>query len=169
VDVNAPAATAPFLAAVALLGGAGLAKLWRPDDTAGALRVAGLPSHRHLVRAGAALEVAIAAGAVAAPGRFTGSLVAVAYLAFSAFVAIALLRRWPIASCGCFGRADARPGFWHLVLDAGATVAACSWAVDAPAHLGSLFVRSPGLGLVSAVIAGLAYAVWTNPLDRLTA
>jgi len=167
--VNAPAATAPFIAAVVLLGAAGLAKLWRPDDTSGALRAAGLPSHRQLVRAGALVEMAIASAAVIAPGALTGSLVAVAYVTFTAFVATALLKRWPLASCGCFGRPDSRPGFWHLLLDAGATTAAVWWAVQAPGHLGSLFVRSPGLGLVSVVIAALAYAIWTNPVDRARA
>lgn len=167
--MNAPAVAAPFLAAVALLAGAGLAKLWRPDDTAGALRVAGLPSHRQLVRAGAAVEVTVASVAVAVPGALTGGLVAAAYFAFTGFVAIALVKRWPLASCGCFGRQDARPGFGHLLLDAGATLVALLWAVRPPAQLGPLFVRSPGLGPVSVVIAGLAYAVWTSPLERVGA
>ena len=167
--MNAPAVTAPFLAAVALLAAAGVAKLWRPDDTAGALRVAGLPSHRRLVQAGAIVEVVIGLGAVTAPGPLTGGLVAVAYLGFTGFVATALVKKWPLASCGCFGRQDARPGFWHLLLDAGATAAAVLWAIRAPAHLGSLFVRNPALGLTGVVIAGLAYAVWTNPLDRVDA
>ena len=165
--MNAPAVTAPFLAAVALLAAAGAAKLWRPGDTAGALRVAGLPAHRNLVRAGAGGELAIAVAAVLAPGPLTGGLVAAAYAGLTLFVATALVRQWPIASCGCFGRPDSRPGFMHLLLDAGATVAAVCWAVRAPAHLGHLFVRSPGLGVVSAVIAGLAYAIWTNPLERV--
>jgi hypothetical protein len=167
--VIAPATTAPFIAAVALLAVAGAAKLWRPDDTAGALRVAGLPAHRQLVRAGALVELAIAVAAVIAPNALTGGLVAVAYAAFTAFVATALVKKWPLASCGCFGRPDSRPGLGPLLLDAGATVAAAGWAVRAPAHVSSLFVRSPGLGLVSVVIAGLAYAIWTNPLDRVRA
>ena len=167
--MNAPAVTAPFIAAVVILAVAGGAKLWRPDDTVGALRVAGLPPHRQLVRAGAGVELAIAVAAVLAPGTVTGGLVALAYAAFSAFVATALVKRWPIAACGCFGRPDARPGFGHLLLNAGATVAAVWWAVRAPTHLGSLFVRSPALGLVSVVVAGLAYAIWTNPVDRLRA
>ena len=167
--MNAPAATAPFIASVVLLGAAGLAKLWRPDDTSGALRVAGLPSHRQLVRAGALLEIALALAAVIAPGALTGALVAAAYFTFTAFVATALVNRWPIASCGCFGRPDSRPGFGHLLLDAGATAAAVWWAVGAPGHLSSLFVRSPSLGLVSAVIAALAYAIWTNPVGRAPA
>ena len=113
--------------------------------------------------------MAIALAAVITPGVLTGSLVAVAYFIFTAFVATALLKRWPLASCGCFGRPDSRPGFWHLLLDAGATAAAVGWAVRAPGHLGSLFVRSPGLGLVSVVIAAFAYAIWTSPVGRAPA
>ena len=167
--MNAPAVTAPFLAAVTLLAAAGAAKLWRPGDTAGALRVAGLPAHRQVVRAGAVVELAVAVAAVIAPGRLTGGLVALIYAGFTAFVATALAKQWPLASCGCFGGQDSRPGFMHLLLDAGATTAAVWWAVGAPAHLGHLFVRSPGLPLVSVVIAGLAYAVWTNPIDQVRA
>lgn len=165
-----PAVAAPFLAASVALVGAGMAKLWRPDDTARALRVAGLPHHRRLVRAGAAAEAAVGAAALAVPGPLTGGLVAAAYAAFAVFVATALVKGWPLSSCGCFGRPDARPGYPHLLLDAGAVVAAACWARGAPGRIGTLFVHSPWhggpLALVSAVIAGLAYLVWTNPLER---
>lgn len=147
-----------------------MAKLYRPDDTARALQVAGLPGHRRLVRAGAAGEVAVAVAAVAAPGPVTGALVAAVYLAFAGFVGVALVRGWPLSSCGCFGRPDARPGYQHLLLDAGAAAVAGWWARRAPSRIGAVFVHSPGhglpLGLVAAVIAGLAYLVWTNPLHR---
>lgn len=166
----APAVTAPFLAAAAVLAGAGVAKLRRPDDTARALVIAGLPGHRRLVRVGALAEMAVGIAAVAAPGPLTGSLVAAAYAGFSLFVATALVRGWPLSSCGCFGRPDARPGYPHLVLDAGATVAAVWWAAVAPGRIGPLFVHAPWhggpLALVSVVIAGLAFLVWTNPLER---
>lgn len=169
--MSAPAVAAPFLAASVLLAGAGAAKLWRPDDTARALLAAGLPGHRRLVRAGAAAEVAVGVAAVAAPGSVTGGLVGAAYGAFACFVAAALVKGWPLSSCGCFGRPDARPGYPHLLLDAGAAVVAVWWAVAAPGRIGPLFVHSPWhgvpLGLVSLVVAGLAYLVWTNPLARV--
>lgn len=162
--------TAPFLAAAVVLAGAGAAKLARPDDTARALQIAGLPHHRRLVRAGAAAEVLLGVAAVAAPGRVTGGLVAAAYAGFSVFVAVALLRRWPLSSCGCFARPDTRPGYAHVALNAGAAAVAAWWAGVAPGRIGPLFVRGPWhggpLALVSLVIAGLAYLVWTNPLER---
>jgi len=163
-----PAVAAPFLAASFMLAAAGAAKLHRPDDTARALLAAGLPGHRRLVRAGAAAEIVVGVAAIARPGPVTGALVAAAYAAFTAFVATALVRGWPLSSCGCFGRPDARPGYLHLVLDAGAVAAAVAWAVAGPSRIGPLFVRSPWhglpLALVTLVIAGLAYLVWTNPL-----
>jgi hypothetical protein len=176
--LSAPAATAPFLAGAAVLAVAGAAKLWRPDDTARALQVAGLPGHRRLVRAGAAVELVVGGAAVAAPGRWTAALVAAAYAAFTGFVAVALAKKWPLSSCGCFGRLDARPGYPHLLLDAGALIAAVLWAVEGSTRSGGPFVQSLfgptpwhglPLGLVTVVIAGLAYLVWTNPVARTRA
>ena len=165
-----PAATAPFLASSLVLAGAGLAKLRRPDDTARALHIAGLPSHRRLVRIGAGAELLLGGAALAFPGPVTGALVAAAYAAFSVFVALALVKRWPLSSCGCFGRPDTRPGLQHLALDLGGTAAGMIWAAGSPGRLGPLLNASPWhggpLGLVTVVIAGLAYLVWTNPTGR---
>jgi hypothetical protein len=40
--------------------------------------------------------------------------VAAIYLAFAGFVAYALVRKIPIQSCGCFGKADTPPSWLHL-------------------------------------------------------
>lgn len=165
--MTVPPLSAPFLASCALLAAAGVAKMARPDDTARALAVAGLPHHRRLVRIGAVAEVAVAAAAAVVPGPVTGGLVAAAYAAFTLFVVAALALGWPLSSCGCFGRPDARPGYRHLLLDAGATATALWWAVSAPSRLAPLFAHTPWKGgplvLVTIVIAGLAYLVWTDP------
>lgn len=172
---GAPAVAAPFLAATAVLAGAGVAKLWRPDYTARALQVAGLRLAgrrvgRVEVRAGAAAEVVIAVLAVVLPGPVTGALVAISYAAFAGFVLLALGRGWPLSTCGCFGRPDSEPGYPHALLNAGAAAAAAWWAASAPSRSGRLFVHQPWHGfplvLVSAVIAGLAYLIWTNPLTK---
>ena len=169
----APLATAPFLAATVALAAAGAAKLARPDDTARALQVAGLPHHRRLVRVGAAAELAVAAVALALPGPVTGALVAASYAAFTVFVAVALTRGWPLSSCGCFGRPDSKPDWAHVAVDAGATAAAASWAAAGPPPLGALLSSSPWHGgpllLTAAVTAGLAYLVWTNPIAKAVA
>lgn len=165
--MTTPAETAPFLAACAVLAAAGAAKLWRPDDTARALAVAGLPHHRRLVRLGAVAELGVAVSALVAPGPLTGSLVAAAYAAFTLFVGAALALGWPLSSCGCFGRPDALPGYRHLLLDAGASAVAVGWSLAAPTRFGPLLAASPWKGgpllLVTTVIAGLAYLVWTDP------
>jgi Methylamine utilisation protein MauE len=166
--MTAPAVTAPFLAATFMLGAAGVTKMARPDDTARALHTAGLPLGRVAVRVGAVGEVAVAVAAVAAPGAVTGGLVAVSYAAFATFVILALRRGWPLASCGCFGRPDTRPTAAHAGLNLGAAGVAVWWAVVAGGSAGDLFRYAPWGGwpllLVTAVISGLAYLVWTNPL-----
>ncbi len=166
----APAVAAPFLAATVVLAAAGLAKIRRPEYTARALQAAGWPVGRLAVRAGAVVETAVAVAALAWPDPLTGALVAAAYGAFAVFVAVALRRGWALSSCGCFGRPDSRPTYLHAVMNAGAAVAAAWWAAAPPARMTTLFSSSPWSGaplaLVSAVIAGLAYLVWTNPLSQ---
>ena len=159
--------SAIFVASLAILGSAGIAKLFKPDDTARALRIAGLPAGRGLVRIGAAAEITVAIVALAIPGPLTGALVGASYGAFAGFVALALLRGWPLASCGCFGRPDTQPGLSHLALDLGATAFAIWWALEPPRSIADLVSGQPWSGvaliLVSAVVAGLAYLIWTKP------
>lgn len=178
--MSLPATAAPFLAATALLGAAGVAKTVRPGDTANALRTAGLSSRRlpALVRAGAAAEVVLAVAAIAVPGALTGALVAAVYAGFAVFIVLALRRGWSLSSCGCFGRPDTPPTPAHAALNAGAAVSAGWWAATWGAaslsagkgveHLGRLFVHEPWhgapLGLLVVVLSGLAYLIWTDPL-----
>jgi hypothetical protein len=166
--VSAPGVTAPFLAATVLLGAAGAAKLARPDDTARALHAAGLPLGRQAVRLGALGELAVAVAAVALPGPWTGALVALSYAAFAGFVIVALVKGWPLASCGCFGRPDTRPTPAHAGLDLAAAGVAVWWAAVVNGPFRDLIRHEPWGGgpllLVTGVIAGLAYLVWTNPL-----
>ena len=162
----------PYMASAGLLGLAGMAKLAKPADTAGALRVAfgatPLVSSVSTVRAIAAGEVAVAAAAFAAPGPAPAAGVAAWYVAFLLFVAVALRRGWPIASCGCFGRPDTPPTPTHLVLDAAAAVAAAGWALSGPDRVSAVFAHQPWAGfplaLATAVTCGLAWLVFTHPL-----
>jgi Methylamine utilisation protein MauE len=117
----------PFLVATLLLATAGLAKLVRPDDTVGALRAMGIRVPLVAFRAGGVLEAAVALGAALTGAPALAAVVAVSYLAFAGFVAVALARRLPIASCGCFGRIDTPPTVLHIVIDIGAAV--CGIAV----------------------------------------
>jgi hypothetical protein len=171
--MNLPPVTAPYLAAIALLGAAGVVKAIRPAETANALSAAGLPLGRAWVRAGAVGEVGVAVLAFVVPGTVTGAVVAIAYGLFAAFIVVAIQRGWALTSCGCFGRPDSPPTVAHAVLNVGAAVSAVWWAVAWPAgfgvsHLARLFFHQPWHGgplvFVSAVVAGLAYLVWTDPL-----
>jgi hypothetical protein len=170
--MTAPAVAAPYLAEVALLGFAGLAKLGRPQTTVLALKRTKLPATRALVRTGASAELVVAVAALAHPGAITGTLVALSYAGFALFVAIALRYRWPLSSCGCFAKPDTVPTGAHAVLNAGAAVCAVLWAASGPSSLPGIFSRQPWggapLGLVTAVVALLAYIVWTNPLPSIS-
>lgn len=163
--------SAVFLASAVTLGVAGVAKALKPADTARALHIAGLPSRPWMVRSGGAAELAVAVAAVALPSTLTGTLVACSYASFAAFVAAALRRGWPLSSCGCFGRPDAQPGLAHLVLNLAATAAACWWAVNPPAGGWRMLEDQPWDGIallvVTLVVAGLAYLVWTRPTRSL--
>jgi hypothetical protein len=168
--VTVPIVAAPFLGSAVLLVGAGGAKMIHPEDTAGALNAAGWRVGRNAVRAGALGEALIGLAAIVFPGPVTGALVAASYLAFAGFVVVALRRGWPLSSCGCFGPADSQPTYLHAGLNAAAAAAAIWWAAAAPSRLTSVISHQPWHGapllLVVLVIAGLAYAVWTNPVGR---
>ena len=163
-------ASAVFVASLGVLATAGVAKIVKPADTSRALRIAGWPAQRWLVRLGATGEVAIAAAALAEPGHLTGTFVAAAYAGFAAFVGLALIKGWPLASCGCFGRPDTKPGLIHLLLDLGAAGCAVWWALRPPGDTAELLRGQPWGGaamlVVSATIAWLAYLIWTRPSLR---
>jgi methylamine utilization protein MauE len=146
--------TAGLLVGCLLLVGAGVAKAWRPDDTARALHVS--PA---LVRAGAALEVVVGAGAATVGGAVLTGAVALSYAAFGGFVLVALARGWPLSSCGCFGEPDSPPTVVHVVVDVTLALVALG-AIGGQAPLRAAWDR-PGWGaamvLVSVVTAGLAY------------
>jgi hypothetical protein len=159
-----------------LLGAAGAAKVARPADTARALTGAGLPITRALVRAGAVMEIVLAGAAVVWAGPLTGALVGAAYALFAVFIVVALHQRWALSSCGCFGRPDTRPTVAHAALNAGAAAAAVWWALAWPggsglSRLGHLFSHQPWhggpLALVTVVVAGMAYLLWTDPRPAL--
>jgi hypothetical protein len=119
----------PALVAAGLLALAGGAKLFDPTMTAGALRVMGLPSAPGLVRVGAAAEVALGVAAVVVGGPVLWGLVALSYAGFAVFVVAALASGRPIGTCGCFGRADTRPTWWHVALDCALGIAALAYAL----------------------------------------
>ena len=122
----------PYLAACGLLVAAGLPKLRDPLPLVRALRSVGLPAHRTSVRLLALAEVVLGIVAIAEPGAVTGLLVALAYLAFTGFVALALRRGGVLGSCGCFGKPDTPPTTGHLVVTAVLAASAVGVALSPP-------------------------------------
>ncbi|MDF2091273.1 hypothetical protein P0Y31_02865 [Knoellia sp. 3-2P3] len=149
---------APFLAASALLVGAGVPKIGDPMPLVRALRSAGLPAGRSLVRGIAATEVALGLWAIARPGALNAALVCAAYLLFTGFVSLALRRGGVLGSCGCFGKADTPPTRSHLAVTAGLAVLGgvvavaperAGWSTDPATLVGTL-----------ALAALITFLVW---------
>ena len=153
----------PFLAAAGLLVAAGLPKVRDPLPLVRALRGAGLPVHRHAMRAFAVTEVLLGTWALMAPGRLSASLVAVAYVVFTAFVVRVLALGGVLGSCGCFGKADTPASRTHVVLTAVAAGTALAVAVDPPtrpwAVLDGATVTTVALAAVVAFLAWQVMAV----------
>ena len=123
---------APYLAAAALLVVAGAPKVVDPMPMVRALRSTSLPAGRALVRTFAVGELLVGAAALLLPGRTTAALVCAAYLAFTGFVGLALVRGGVLESCGCFGKADTPPTRAHLAVTALLALAAGALAVAPP-------------------------------------
>lgn len=152
----------PFLIACVLLAVAGGAKALDPITTVGALRGVGIRVPGRAVRVGGGIEAVVAVAAALTGAPLLAALVAFSYLAFTCFVLVALARRVPIGSCGCFGRIDTPPSGLHVVLDLGAVVAAVG-AMLAGGSAGLLdgFGDLPLAGLPFLLLVGVgAYAAF---------
>jgi hypothetical protein len=105
-----------------LLAASGVSKVLDPDPTRGAMAAARLPSSRWIARGLGLSEVVAAAVGFAVGGRWL-AFAALLYLGFSAFTLIAVSRRLPIQSCGCFGREDTPPTVLHVIFNGFAATA----------------------------------------------
>lgn len=149
----------PFYVAAFLLVVGGVAKLARPATAAAALRGAGLPGGRRTVRVAGAAEVVVGLAAIVTGSRLAAVALAVAYLGFTGFVVLAM-RRSGVSSCGCFGRADAPPGWIHVAVDLAAVVAAAAVAF---APIGSMVVLLDGRPLwAAALVTYVGLAVYLS-------
>ncbi len=136
---------------------AGVGKVRRPAGTVRALRTQGLPAPAPAVRALGAAEVTVAVLALAG---WTPALVATAaaYAGFTGFVLLALLRRRPLSSCGCFGEPDLPPTAAHAVLTAALALAA-GVAATGPAGLPAVWAAGPAATAATAVVTALLAAL----------
>lgn len=115
--VHMPAHSGPVMALMLLLLIAGIQKILDPTSTSGALRAAGLPSRRVLVRLLGASEVVVAGWWVVMGGPLPALGAALLYAGFAWFVVNALVRKLPVSSCGCLGSADTPPTMVHVVMN----------------------------------------------------
>jgi hypothetical protein len=99
--------------ALGLLGLAGMAKMADPTPTVGALRAARLPSSKSVVLILGLVEVAVSVVGLILGGVWAAGG-AVLYAGFAAFTWLALRADLPIQSCGCFGREDTPPSWFHF-------------------------------------------------------
>lgn len=141
--------------AAALLVVSGVAKLIDPAPTAGALDAAGLPAQRSTVAVLGLVEILVGSAGLVFPGRWPPALVAAVYLGFAGFVGAALNGRFPLQSCGCFGRPDTPPTLVHLVANLGLAGAASARALRPGPPLTDRVLSDPGVGLVYLGFAGL--------------
>ena len=159
------AVAGPFYAFALLLTTAGVLKLRDPRPTSGALRAAGLPEQPGFVRIMGLVEVGIGAGGIAEGGRIAAGALGLAYLAFAAFVVVAIARGLPLTSCGCFGKEDTPPSATHIVITALAAGTGAAVAVEPIGPLGEALATQPWGGvpllLGALVSAYLAYVILT--------
>ena len=152
----------PFLIAALVLAGAGIAKAVDPTMTVGALRGVKLRVPAVGVRIGGVVEAVLAVAAVVTGSAILALGVAASYLAFTGFVVVALVRRIPIGSCGCFAKEDTPPSMVHIVVNLGAAVSAVGFAASEGNGLGSTIADQPAAGVpfLLLAVAG-AYAVYS--------
>jgi hypothetical protein len=152
-------ALAPAFALLALLLAlAGAAKLRAPRPAATALFAVGLPSNPWLVRLIGLTELALGVACLTAPGTITAALLAVAYLAFAAFVA-ALARTSEGVPCGCFGEGSFTATRAHAAADAAAAALAAAFAL-VPADGPLDWLGDPGGWAAVAAVGCSAWVCW---------
>jgi hypothetical protein len=151
----------PFLIATVLLAVGGVAKAIDPMMTAGALRAAGFSVSPTAVRLGGVAEAAVAIAAAITGAPVLAVAVGVSYVAFTGFVVVALARRLPIGTCGCFGRVDSPPSSIHVGVNLGAAASAFAVAAHDGGGLATTLEGQPlaGVPLLLLVGAGVYAAI----------
>ena len=146
-----------------LLALAGAMKVASPDLTSGALRAAGLPNGRMIVRGIGIVEVAIGVAAIVLGTSIPAFAAAAVYAGFAWFVVNALRKKLPIASCGCFGAAETPPSINHVLVNVAGVVVLVIAGLFPIGPFGGIAELSLGLALAfvafTAATAFMLYAV----------
>ncbi|MFV0460846.1 MAG: MauE/DoxX family redox-associated membrane protein [Actinomycetales bacterium] len=146
-------------AALALLVVAGAPKVLDPLDTARALRLAGLRIPLVVVRIFGGVEAGLGVVALVTGNRALLAVAALSYLGFAVFIAHALRSGTPVASCGCFAKADTPPTRTHLVIDLLFALALGAAAVTGGTGLLDSW-NSAGAGVTVLTVGFAAMAAW---------
>lgn len=151
----------PFFALALLVLGAGAAKLARPAAVVDALWSARVPLRPVVARTGAvtvlaAVEIAVAAWAVAFGSAPAAVALALLYAGFAAFAWRLLAVSGPDASCGCFGAADSPVSRVHVAFTAVAAVLCALAAVWPVGNVADVLRHQPAWGVPFAVLTVLA-------------
>ncbi len=148
----------PVWAALALLVVASLPKITQPYDLLRALRLAGVRLPAIFVRLFGAVEAVIGLLGLVSGHPVLLALAALSYLGFAGFVGIALARKTPLSSCGCFGKADSPPTVLHVVIVGGLALCLAVGAFAGGPAIGLLpqLSHDPGTALVTAGFAALS-------------
>jgi uncharacterized membrane protein YphA (DoxX/SURF4 family) len=147
----------PFAIAALALCVAGVAKLRSPVPAAQALRAAGLPSRRWLIRVFATAELAL--GAYAALSASTAAAVAVAAM-YTGFAGLTLVLHRRHAACGCFGAGEAPASPAQSAISAALAATAAATVIWHAHGLRWIVSRPPGTAATLAVgICGAVFAL----------
>jgi hypothetical protein len=156
-----------YLAVAALLGAAGVAKLFRPAPAALLFETLGFRWRAHaLVRLVAGVEIATAAAAILLGGPLAAAAVASLYATFAVALALLLARGHRQISCGCFGQKSSAISRFHVgvntfaALLAGAAgltgveigALATHWSLDAGALVASSLLLAYLIYLAMALL-----------------
>jgi hypothetical protein len=149
----------PYLIACVLLIVAGVAKAFRPADTAralGALVPVPVRWLRTAVRVGSIVEAALGVVAIVLPRPGPALLVALSYVGFAVIVAVARSKGAAISSCGCFGTPDTPATMLHVVVNLALAVGAATVALaGASGTIASVLSDQPLHGLPLVAVSGL--------------
>jgi hypothetical protein len=137
----------PLTIAACVLGLSAGLKIADPAPTRGALRAMGLPWSRTAAVGLGGAELVIAVAALVVGSSLTIGFLALAYLGFAGFVAVALRRDTPLASCGCFGRADTPPTVIHLVVNLAFAAVATAVSVNPYGGIDQVLADQPAAGI----------------------
>jgi hypothetical protein len=156
---------APFAAVAGLLAVAGALKLLAPARPQAGAPAPGAALGATGTRVAGALELALGAVALVAPGRLVAGLVAAAFAAFAAY-SLRLVAAGGASDCGCFGVEGGTVGIGHVALDLACAGVAAAAVLEPPRAIASLVADAPLRGV--ALAAGVAAAVYAIYLAYTT-